>query len=205
MSKKFRTRGLVVKNNEIVMDELVLTYPGEHQAGGIGEFVKDGDMIAEIVPDSVAYAVEMYVRPLDLPLLAPGQKVRFLFNGFPAIVFSGWPKASSGTFGGKILAVESNVSVNGSFRVLVVEDGEDKPWPRELKMGTGAIGIALLKDVPVWYELWRNINGFPPDYYQIKQPAQTEKKRTSPVPCFEIRARPAAAVPGSFVVAPMLR
>jgi hypothetical protein len=48
---------------------------------------------------------------------------------------------------------------------LVVEDKNDKPWPRQLRLGTGASGIALLKDVPIWYELWRNINGFPPDYY----------------------------------------
>lgn len=133
---------------------------------GIGEFVKEGDMIAEIVPDKIQYAVELFVRPLDLPLLAPGQKVRFLFDGFPAIVFSGWPQASSGTFGGLIAAIESNVSVNGKFRILVKEDTNDKPWPKQLKMGTGAQGIALLKDVPVWYELWRNINGFPPDYYK---------------------------------------
>jgi multidrug efflux pump subunit AcrA (membrane-fusion protein) len=136
------------------------------QKAGIGEFVKDGDMIAEIVPDKIQYAVEMFVRPLDLPLLAPGQKVRFMFDGFPAIVFSGWPKASSGTFGGEIVAVESNVSMNGKFRVLVKEDAKDKPWPKQLKIGAGAQGIALLKDVPVWYELWRNINGFPPDYYK---------------------------------------
>lgn len=136
------------------------------QKAGIGEFVKDGDMIAEIVPDKIQYAVEMFVQPLDLPLLAPGQKVRFFFDGFPAIVFSGWPKASSGTFGGEVVAVESNVSVNGKFRVLVKEDVYDKPWPKELKIGVGAQGIALLKDVPVWYELWRNINGFPPDYYK---------------------------------------
>jgi len=136
------------------------------QKAGIGEFVKDGDMIAEIVPDKIQYAVEMFVRPLDLPLLAPGQKVRFMFDGFPAIVFSGWPKASSGTFGGEITAIESNVSVNGKFRVLVKEYRNDKPWPRTLKSGAGAQGIALLKDVPVWYELWRNVNGFPPDYYK---------------------------------------
>jgi len=136
------------------------------QKAGIGEFVKDGDMIAEIVPDKVQYAVELFVRPLDLPLLATGQKVRFMFDGFPAIVFSGWPKASSGTFGGQIVAIESNVSVNGKFRVLVKEDPADKPWPKQLKIGAGAQGIALLKDVPVWYELWRNINGFPPDYYK---------------------------------------
>jgi multidrug resistance efflux pump len=136
------------------------------QKAGIGEFVKDGDMLAEIVPDNIQYAVEMFVQPMDLPLLAAGQKVRFMFDGFPAIVFSGWPKASSGTFGGEIVAVESNVSVNGKFRVLVKEDPKDKRWPKQLKIGAGAQGIALLKDVPVWYELWRNINGFPPDYYK---------------------------------------
>lgn len=146
------------------------------QKAGIGEFVKDGDMIAEIVPDKIQYAVEMYVQPVDLPLIAPGQKVRFLFDGFPAIVFSGWPKASSGTFGGEIVAVESNVSVNGKFRVLVKEDVADKPWPKELKIGAGANGITLLKDVMVWYELWRNINGFPPDYYKKEEPKQKEKK-----------------------------
>lgn len=146
------------------------------QKAGIGEFVKDGDMIAQIVPDKIQYAVEMFVKPLDLPLVAPGQKVRFLFDGFPAIVFSGWPRASSGTFGGEIVAVESNVSLNGKFRVLVKEDPADKPWPRELKLGTGAQGIALLKDVPVWYELWRNINGFPPDYYQSSKTEKTTEK-----------------------------
>jgi len=128
------------------------------QKAGIGEFVKDGDMIAEIVPDKIKYAVEMFVQPLDLPLLAAGQKVRFLFDGFPAIVFSGWPQASSGTFGGVIVAVESNVSVNGKFRVLVKEDPDDKPWPKLLKMGAGAQGIALLKNVPLENEMLRNIN-----------------------------------------------
>ena len=138
--------------------------------------VKDGEMIAEIVPDNIRFAVEMFVKPLDLPLLAKGQKVRFLFDGFPAIVFTGWPAASSGTFGGEIAAVESNVSVNGKFRVLVKEDPSDRPWPKELKMGAGAQGIALLKNVPVWYELWRNINGFPPEYYKKNDVAQKGTK-----------------------------
>lgn len=141
---------------------------------GIGEIVKDSEMIVEIVPDQVQYAVELFVRPLDLPLVSKGQKVRFMFDGFPAIVFSGWPNTSYGTFGGKVVAVESSVSYNGKFRILVTEDPADKPWPRELKMGTGAQGMALLKDVPIWYELWRNINGFPPDYY--KAGAEPEKK-----------------------------
>jgi multidrug efflux pump subunit AcrA (membrane-fusion protein) len=133
---------------------------------GIGEIMKEGDVLVEIVPVNVQYAVEMFVRPVDLPLVSRGQEVRFLFDGFPAIVFSGWPNASYGTFTGEVAAVESSVSENGMFRVLVKEKVGEKPWPKELMMGTGALGIALLKDVPVWYELWRNINGFPPDYYK---------------------------------------
>ncbi len=132
---------------------------------GLGEILKEGEIIVEIVPTEVQYAVEMFVRPVDLPLVSRGQRVRFLFDGFPAIVFSGWPQASYGTFEGEVAAVESSVNDNGKFRVLVKESPDLKPWPRQLMMGTGAMGIALLKDVPIWYELWRNINGFPPDYY----------------------------------------
>lgn len=142
---------------------------------GIGEVVKESEMIVNIVPDQIQYAVELFVRPVDLPLVQQGQEVMFLFDGFPAIVFSGWPQASSGTFRGKVVAVEKNVSTNGAFRVLVAEDMKEKPWPKELKMGTGASGLALLNDVPVWYELWRNINSFPPDYYNMKK-EQTAKK-----------------------------
>ena len=134
---------------------------------GIGEILKEGEMIVEIVPSQIQYAVEMFVEPMDLPLINIGQKVRFVFDGFPAIVFRGWPKNSYGTFGGKVSAVESSVSSNGKFRVLVAEDPGEKKWPLGLKMGGGASGIALLKDVLVYYELWRNINGFPPDYYKL--------------------------------------
>lgn len=136
---------------------------------GINEIVKEGEKLVEIVPTDVDHAIELFVRPVDLPLLSKGQKVRFIFDGFPAIVFSGWPEASYGTFGGEVVAIESSVSANGKFRVLVGEDPAEKQWPKELKMGTGASGIALLKDVPIWYELWRNINGFPPDYYKKPQ------------------------------------
>ncbi len=136
---------------------------------GIGEILKEAEYVATIVPNVANYAVEMFVRPVDLPLINIGQKVRFQFDGFPAIVFSGWPNTSYGTFGGEIKAIESNISENGYFRILVTEDVKDKKWPKELKIGSGAQGIALLKDVPIWYELWRNINGFPPDYYKIEK------------------------------------
>ncbi|HEX6848237.1 MAG TPA: HlyD family efflux transporter periplasmic adaptor subunit, partial [Chitinophagaceae bacterium] len=145
----------------------------------IGEIVKDGEMLVEIVPDKIQYAVEMFVRPVDLPLITAGQKVSLLFDGFPAIVFSGWPNASYGIFSGKVVAVENSVSVNGKFRVLVAEDAERKPWPYQLRVGAGSNGIALLKEVPVWYELWRNINGFPPDYYkpEILKDAKTNYEK----------------------------
>lgn len=144
---------------------------------GLGEVIKEGETLMEIVPDRIQYAVELFVRPVDLPLVMPGQKVQFQFDGFPAIVFSGWPDASYGTFTGVVAAVESNVSANGKFRVLVREEGRKKPWPQTLKIGTGARGIALLNDVPIWYELWRNVNSFPPDYYLPKTaPEATAKK-----------------------------
>ncbi len=135
------------------------------RTAGIGEVLMEGDMLVNIVPNQIDYAVELYVRPIDLPLISEGQEVRFIFDGFPAIVFSGWPEASYGTYSGIVSAIESDVSGNGKFKVLVKENSAYRKWPPELKIGTGADGIALLKDVPVWYELWRNINSFPPDYY----------------------------------------
>lgn len=146
---------------------------------GKGEMIKEGEMIVEIVPDSIQYAVEMFVNPVDLPLVNVGQKVRFIFDGFPTIIFSGWPSASYGTFGGVISAIENSVSTNGKFRVLVKEDISDKPWPKKLRLGTGALGIALLKNVPIWYELWRNINGFPPEYYKPKNSANQKFENTN--------------------------
>ena len=144
------------------------------RASGIGEVVKEGEMLVRIVPDQIEYAVELYVRPVDLPLVSPGQEVRFIFDGFPAIVFSGWPEASYGTYAGIVSAAESDVSENGKFKVLIKEDSSFRKWPKELRMGTGANGIALLKNVPIWYELWRNINSFPPDYYK---PVQTKEQK----------------------------
>lgn len=135
---------------------------------GINEIVKEGEMIVEIVPNSFKYAVELFVKPMDLALINKGQDVRLQFDGYPAIVFSGWPNSSYGTFAGKISAIETNRNENGQFRVLIIPDMKEKNWPSNLKIGTGAQGFALLNDVPIWYELWRQLNGFPPDFYTIE-------------------------------------
>lgn len=146
---------------------------------GIGEIIKEGESIGTVVPGrNDAFAVEVFVRPVDLPLIDRGQKVRLIFDGFPTIVFTGWPKGSYGTFGGEIIAFENTISDNGMFRVLVVEDKKDDPWPKQIKVGSGAKSIVLLKNVPIWYEIWRNINGFPPDYYKVNQ-SKKENKNVS--------------------------
>lgn len=151
----------------------VITSPQDGQVvqvkkSGIGEIIKDGESIGTVVPNGMSnFAVEVFVRPVDLPLIDRGQKVRLIFDGFPTIVFTGWPEGSYGTFGGEIVAFENTISENGMFRVLVTPDRADKPWPRQIKVGSGAKSIVLLKNVSIWYELWRNINGFPPDYYKV--------------------------------------
>ena len=145
---------------------------------GIGEVLKDGENIGTIVPTNVDYAVEIYIKPVDLPLVKEGQRVMSIFDGFPAIVFSGWPDSSYGTFAGKVVAVESNISANGMFKALIVEDKNEKPWPPKIKMGTGVQGIAILNNVPIWYELWRNINGFPPDYYEVTNAKSAKDEKT---------------------------
>ena len=142
---------------------------------GIGEIVKDAETIGIIVPKKIDYIAEIYVKPVDLPLIRENQKVMLTFDGFPAIVFSGWPNSSFGTFSGKIIAIENSISENGLFKAIVAEDKTQKRWPPNMKIGTGASGIAILNDVPIWYEIWRNINGFPPDYYQVNT-QKNEKK-----------------------------
>ncbi len=142
---------------------------------GIGETVKEGEDIVSIMPAEYDLAVEMYVKPIDLPLMDKGQHVRVQFDGWPAIVFSGWPNTSYGTYGGQVFAIDNFISNNGNYRILVVPDPNDHPWPEALRIGSGTKNMVLLKDVPIWYELWRKINGFPPDYYKIEN-QQMDKK-----------------------------
>jgi multidrug resistance efflux pump len=139
---------------------------------GIGETIKEGEAITSIMAADPKLAVELFVRPMDIPLLDIGQKVRLQFDGWPAIVFSGWPGNSFGTFGG-IVAVIDQLGTNGRYRILVVQDPNDDEWPDPLRIGTGAYGWAMLNDVPIWYEIWRQLNGFPPDYFQEDVPGKT--------------------------------
>jgi len=145
---------------------------------GIGEIVKEGYPVVSIQPKDYQLAVEMYVKPLDLPLITVGNRVRFMFDGWPAFFFSGWPGVSLGTFAGNVVAIDRNISANGKFRVLVGPADKEHPWPIQLQVGGGAKGVAFLNDVPVWYELWRILNGFPADLYKDVQQASETKKES---------------------------
>jgi multidrug resistance efflux pump len=165
-------------NYKIRSDLLYITSPQDgfiNKAiiGGIGETFKEGQELLGIMPSFYELAVETFVSPNDLPLLHVGEKVRILFEGWPAIVFSGWPDQSYGSFGAKVVAIQNFISDNGKYRVLLAPDKKDDPWPRAIRIGSGAQTFALLEDVPIWYELWRQLNSFPPDYYK---PIENKKK-----------------------------
>ncbi|RLJ68852.1 multidrug resistance efflux pump [Lacinutrix venerupis] len=135
---------------------------------GIGESFKEGERIVGIMPANYDLAVETYIDPIDLPLVHIGETFRVQFDGWPAIVFSGWPNVSYGTYGAKVIAIENFISSNGKFRILLAPDKNDYKWPTAIRVGSGVKAIGLLEDVPIWFEVWRQLNGFPPNYYQPK-------------------------------------
>lgn len=145
-------------------------------SNGLGVNVKQGTTIATIMPGRTDLAVEMRVRPIDLPLVNIGQGVRIQFDGWPAFFFSGWPGVSFGTFGAKVVAIDRFTGPKGKYRVLLAPDPQDVAWPDELRVGAGALTFTMLEDVPIWYEIWRQINGFPPEFYK----AQNATKNITP-------------------------
>lgn len=144
---------------------------------GIGETIKDGDPVCVIMPlTEEDLAVELYVKAMDVPLITRGRKVRIEFDGWPALQFSGWPSVSVGTFGGEVKVIDYVNSKPGEFRLLVVPDRSDDQWPSQLRVGSGIKAWVMLDDVPVWYEIWRQLNGFPPSLYEAPLDSIIEKK-----------------------------
>lgn len=147
---------------------------------GIGEIIKENESLLSIMPADYSLAAEVYFQPLDVALLKKGQKVRLVFDGWPTIVFSGWPNTSFGTFGGVINAIDNFSSRGEKFRVLIAPDPDDPDeWPAQLRLNGGAVGYVLLNDVPIWYELWRQFNGFPADFYEDPTIKNTDSKSDS--------------------------
>ena len=147
---------------------------------GPGQLVKEGQTIATIVPEDHRRGVELYLTGIDAPLVQKGVKVRLMFEGFPAVPFAGWDWASVGTFGGTVASVDPTPTEGdkSGFRVWVLPDENDEPWPEEtfLRIGSKARGWLMLRKVPLYYELWRQLNAFP-----AKPIKKGDKVKTKPV------------------------
>ncbi len=128
------------------------------------EFVTAGEPIIALMPDAKSQAVELWVDGNDVPLVSKGRPVRLQFEGWPGVQFGGWPSVAVGTFGGRVAVVDQSGDAQGRFRILVVPDERDEPWPSPefLRQGARVNGFVLLDRVRLGYELWRQANGFPP-------------------------------------------
>ena len=144
--------------------------------------VKEGDKLFEVIPDTSDLAVELNVRGLDLPLIHVGDEVRLQFDGWPAIQFVGWPSVAIGTFGGRVIAINPSDDIKGNFKIIVGPDPDDPKqvnWPdnRYLRQGVRTRGWVILKTVPLGFEIWRQLNGFPPT---IDKSMPSEEKAKDP-------------------------
>lgn len=137
---------------------------------GSGETVAAGAVLATIVPGTEDRAAAILIRDYDAPLLSVGDPVRLAISGWPALQFMGWPSIAVGTFAGRIAVIDAVDDGKHFYRIIVVPDSaaiekkKEEPWPsvKYLRPGAQATGWVLLKNVPLWYELWRQFNGFQP-------------------------------------------
>ena len=151
------------QRNQVIQaprDGMVLRVMGNTE----GLVVKQGDPLLTLVPDTRGRAVELWVDGNDAPLITPGRPVRLQFEGWPAVQFGGYPEVAVGTFGGRVAFVDASDDGKGKFRLMVIPDEQDDLWPGErfLRQGGRSRGWILLGRVTVAYEIWRQLNAFPP-------------------------------------------
>lgn len=150
-----------------------------------GTFLRAGSALCTIIPETESRMIELWLDGNDMPLVhsreidaegrlrREGSPVRIQFEGWPAIQFVGWPSVAVGTFGGEVVLVDPTDNGKGKFRVLVSPRPDlverngrmvEQAWPanRWLRQGVRANGWVLLQRVPLWFEIWRQLNGFPP-------------------------------------------
>lgn len=150
-----------------------------------GTFLRAGSPLCILIPDTESRMVELWLSGNDMPLVhareldeqgnlvREGSPARIQFEGWPAIQFVGWPSVAIGTFGGEVVLIDPTDNGKGKFRVLVAPNPDEvsrrgithiNTWPanRWLRQGVRANGWVLLQRVPLWFEIWRQLNGFPP-------------------------------------------
>lgn len=164
--ERFKARQVVAP-----CDGVVFRVSANVTQGGL--FVKEGDELCTIVPDTADRVAELFLDGVDAPIvLAYADRheemphVRLQFEGWPAVQFSGWPELAIGTFGGKIRQVDAASGLAGQCRILVEPDlvmpGDQWPDAEFLRQGNQVIGWVFLNRVPLGFEIWRRLNGFPP-------------------------------------------
>jgi len=138
-----------------------------------GAYLKPGSPICVLIPQTEERFVEAWIDGMDMPLIAPsgsegdsgvGSRVRRQFEGWPAVQFVGWPSVAVGTFGGEVMSIDAVDDGAGRFRIVIRPDPADAPWPgtQYLRQGVRVKAWVLLRTVPLWQEVWRQLNGFPP-------------------------------------------
>lgn len=140
--------------------------------GGDATSVKIGDVLAMFIPDDVERSVVIEVNGINAPLVQKGRKVRLHFEGWPVFQFSGWPSSAIGTFPGIVDFIEPVANANGRFNVWITQDTNDEAWPDAnfVRLGSKARGWILLEEVRLGYEVWRQLNNFPPKYRSRPDP-----------------------------------
>ncbi len=178
-------RGLEIKLSEL--DRLTINAPRDGTIFRMpvferGQMLKEGDALFTIVPDTTQRVVELWVSGNDMPLVRRGDHVRLQFEGWPAVQFAGWPSVAVGTFGGEVASVDPADDGKGKFRVQVIAAGEQE-WPTErfLRQGVRANGWVMLRQVRLGYEIWRQLNGFPP-VISPDEPVSESKQDKKKVP-----------------------
>ena len=144
------------------------------------QLVKKGDPVCTLVPYTKDRAVQIWLDGNDAPLVEAGRHVRLQFEGWPAIQFAGWPSVAVGTFGGTIASVDMVDNGKGKFRCQILPDTTgSEHWPEErfLRQGVRANGWVLLEQVPLWFEVWRKLNGFPPTVELESSPYDTKVEK----------------------------
>ncbi len=176
-------------------DGIVLQVPATD-----GSYLKPGDLICVVIPNTEKRFAEIWIDGNDVPLIrsrkeengvvTPGSQVRLVFEGWPAVQIIGWPQLAVGSFGGEVLFVDATDDGTGKFRAVVapVDDVVDRGdgegpvsvgWPsgeRWLRQGVLANGWVMLDEVPLWFELWRQMNGFPAIGTGLKDETTKPKK-----------------------------
>lgn len=157
LSRQSQQQVLAPRNGTVVR-----IIPGER-----GQLIKAGTPILVFTPDVTKKAAEVWVDGNDASLIKPGMSAQIQFEGWPSIQIPGWPSLAINTFKAKVYLVDQASSYHGMFRVLLIED---ETWPSQniLRLGAKSRAYISLRETNLLWEIWRQLNRFPPTLEPVK-------------------------------------